>query len=371
MKRAAPDDATALIRTFLLADCMIDLHNAENYSKSFVDAGYTREFMNDLESPAEFDDICTSMSLAHRRRILKKLKTSKEEKSSKQPGACKMPAEKKQKSAITENENCKSDDFCVSDGDQKHSEMGKEEASISANIIAEVSLSGNICQFWREAGMCPDLEAQECNFEHPEEAKGIGQGTVQLGFNSKPQEASTGTCFQWGQSGSCVFGMQCKYKHEGEGNVPRCQRWMTKSCKFGDLCRFRHDQGLSSDEKNLQQEGTESLGRFKMWVGGLPQYMTDKNLENFFSSAVEDFGNVLEAKHMPDKQTGKKRGFGFVFFDTKKALDKAMNKEHLVFGKKLETRIAKENYHDSTVRNTMECYRCGLPGHLSYNCPNT
>ncbi len=46
----------------------------------------------------------------------------------------------------------------------------------------------------------------------------------------------------------------------------------------------------------------------KIYVGGLPYQITDEELKNFFSEVA----NVISAKVIIDKITGRSRGFGFV-----------------------------------------------------------
>ncbi len=60
----------------------------------------------------------------------------------------------------------------------------------------------------------------------------------------------------------------------------------------------------------------------KLFVGGLSWGTTDEGLRRAFL----DFGEVLEAKVITDRDTGRSRGFGFVTFaqeeDAKTALSK-------------------------------------------------
>ncbi len=51
----------------------------------------------------------------------------------------------------------------------------------------------------------------------------------------------------------------------------------------------------------------------KLYVGNLPQEMTEEQLQTLFSEA----GNVSSAKIITDRQTGQPRGFGFVEMETK------------------------------------------------------
>jgi RNA recognition motif-containing protein len=46
----------------------------------------------------------------------------------------------------------------------------------------------------------------------------------------------------------------------------------------------------------------------KLFVGGLPFSTTDEELQ----AAFAEFGNVVSAKVITDRETGRSRGFGFV-----------------------------------------------------------
>lgn len=58
----------------------------------------------------------------------------------------------------------------------------------------------------------------------------------------------------------------------------------------------------------------------KMFVGGLSWNTNDQSL----SSAFARFGEVLEAKVITDRETGRSRGFGFVTLADNAAADEAM-----------------------------------------------
>ena len=60
----------------------------------------------------------------------------------------------------------------------------------------------------------------------------------------------------------------------------------------------------------------------KVFVGGLKEDVTDDELKNYFSQ----FGNVAEVTRLTEKDTGKKRGFGFVEFDDYDPVDKCILK---------------------------------------------
>ena len=60
----------------------------------------------------------------------------------------------------------------------------------------------------------------------------------------------------------------------------------------------------------------------KVFVGGLKEDMEDEDLRTYFTQ----FGNVIEVTRLTEKDTGKKRGFGFVEFDDYDPVDKCIQK---------------------------------------------
>jgi cold-inducible RNA-binding protein len=60
----------------------------------------------------------------------------------------------------------------------------------------------------------------------------------------------------------------------------------------------------------------------KLFVGSLPWAVDDQGLEDLF----KEFGTVVSAKVIMDRESGRSKGFGFVEFDDDNAAKAAMNK---------------------------------------------
>eukprot|EP00455_Lapot_gusevi_P038726 TRINITY_DN4340_c0_g1_i6.p1 TRINITY_DN4340_c0_g1~~TRINITY_DN4340_c0_g1_i6.p1 ORF type:complete len:324 (-),score=93.14 TRINITY_DN4340_c0_g1_i6:248-1219(-) len=68
----------------------------------------------------------------------------------------------------------------------------------------------------------------------------------------------------------------------------------------------------------------------KIFVGGLPLDFTVTDLKNYFSA----YGNITDTMIVPDRTTGKSRGFGFVTFEHEDEVEKVLSiPNHSVDGK--------------------------------------
>ena len=75
----------------------------------------------------------------------------------------------------------------------------------------------------------------------------------------------------------------------------------------------------------------------KLFVGGLKEFHNEENLKSYFSQ----FGSVLSVSIVVDKETNKKRGFGFIEFDDHDAVDKVvLRKNHSIAGANVDTKKA-------------------------------
>ncbi|XP_010911946.1 glycine-rich RNA-binding protein RZ1A [Elaeis guineensis] len=132
---------------------------------------------------------------------------------------------------------------------------------------------------------------------------------------------------------------------------------------------------------------------YRCFIGGLSWSTTDGNLKDAF----EKFGHLTEAKVVVDKFSGRSRGFGFVTFDEKNAMEdaiEAMNGIDLD-GRSITVDRAQpqgssrdrngdrdydryrgrgrdrgRDFGGGRGSNSGECFKCGKPGHFARECPS-
>lgn len=100
----------------------------------------------------------------------------------------------------------------------------------------------------------------------------------------------------------------------------------------------------------------------KIFVGGVGMDVTEDDFKNFF----EQYGTVIDAQLMIDKDTGRPRGFGFVTFDDHAAVDKIVAEKFLdLKGKSIEVKRAEPRLsRDWQARNQggFRPMQGGMPG---------
>ncbi|KAK2740257.1 hypothetical protein FQN55_008983 [Onygenales sp. PD_40] len=96
----------------------------------------------------------------------------------------------------------------------------------------------------------------------------------------------------------------------------------------------------------------------KIFVGGVSQEATEQDFKQFFMQ----FGRVVDATLMIDKDTGRPRGFGFVTFDSEAAVEATLAGPLEILGKPIEVKKAQPrgNMRDDDDRRG---FRRGLRDH--------
>ncbi|KXJ87668.1 hypothetical protein Micbo1qcDRAFT_178755 [Microdochium bolleyi] len=74
----------------------------------------------------------------------------------------------------------------------------------------------------------------------------------------------------------------------------------------------------------------------KIFVGGVSQETTEAEFKDYFAQ----FGRVVDATLMMDKDTGRPRGFGFVTFESEAGVDACLNTHLEIHGKAIEVKKA-------------------------------
>ena len=98
----------------------------------------------------------------------------------------------------------------------------------------------------------------------------------------------------------------------------------------------------------------------KIFVGGVSQDATEEDFEQFFAQ----FGRVIDATLMMDKDTGRPRGFGFVTFDSEAAVEACLRADLRILGKPVEVKKAQPR---GDMRAEEEQKRKGGRGASSYH----
>lgn len=83
---------------------------------------------------------------------------------------------------------------------------------------------------------------------------------------------------------------------------------------------------------------------YKIFVGALPQELDDEGMKEYFSQ----YGKVEDCVVMRDKVTDKSRGFGFVTFANSAAVDKTLEHDHVIKGRRVDAKPAHPRGADSS-----------------------
>lgn len=169
--------------------------------------------------------------------------------------------------------------------------------------------------------------------EEPEQLRKLFIG----GLSYTTTEDSLSEFFsQWGDLTDCVVMQDPGTKRSrGFGFVT------FKEAKMVDQCMSQRPHKLDGREveakRAVSREESNKPGIHKsvkrLFMGGVKENITEPDVKAYFSS----YGNVESVELLTDKQTGKKRGFGFVNFDDYDVVDKIVQtRRHTISGVSIE-----------------------------------
>ncbi|CCD26174.2 Hrp1p NDAI_0G03970 [Naumovozyma dairenensis CBS 421] len=99
------------------------------------------------------------------------------------------------------------------------------------------------------------------------------------------------------------------------------------------------DGKVIDPKRSIPKEEQDKIG--KIFVGGIGTDVRPKEFEEFFAQ----FGTIIDAQLMLDKDTGRSRGFGFITYDSADAVDKVCQNKYIDFkGKQIEVKRAQQRH---------------------------
>jgi len=84
----------------------------------------------------------------------------------------------------------------------------------------------------------------------------------------------------------------------------------------------------------------------KLFVGGIPISLSQPDFRKYF----EQFGGILDAQVMTERDSGRSRGFGFVTFTEDETVEKVLEMQHNIQGKPVEIKRAEPKKPDRQPR---------------------
>ncbi|XP_009761915.2 RNA-binding protein 1-like [Nicotiana sylvestris] len=93
----------------------------------------------------------------------------------------------------------------------------------------------------------------------------------------------------------------------------------------------------SQSQRCLECRQTSKSHRKKIFVWGLPQYLSEEDFKRYF----EHFGKIEDAKIIYDRETNTPRGFGFITYDSEEAVTNVLQRRfHVLNNKFVEVKKA-------------------------------
>ena len=131
---------------------------------------------------------------------------------------------------------------------------------------------------------------------------------------------------------------------DGKGTLPRWQNSKasistssnTPSSFLGCGKKGSHSLERTKIDPKRAIPRDEQERTSKIFVGGVSQDATEQDFKEYFMQ----YGRVVDATLMIDKDTGRPRGFGFVTFDSEAAVDATLQGDLTILGKPIEVKKA-------------------------------
>lgn len=114
-----------------------------------------------------------------------------------------------------------------------------------------------------------------------------------------------------------------------------------ESSSVDEVVKTQHilDGKVIDPKRAIPREEQDKTG--KIFVGGIGPDVRPKEFEEFFSQ----YGTIIDAQLMLDKDTGRSRGFGFITYDTPDAVDRVCQNKFIEFkGKRIEIKRAEPRH---------------------------